>query len=403
MGEILRRNERGSGWQRNRCLGLAAALAGEEEFFEEEPGEEGGVVADDAVLFEEIVGDDANAELKEFFAIEADGSGVLGAIAAGDVGRNRFGVGDDDIDGATGNVMLDGAEMIAEGVAGGLTGLSHQISDVDARGFRMDDSAGNFRDQQIGNDAGVERTGAHEDEVGVFDGFDGGGERAHAAGIEREFSNGEFAAGDARFAMDAGAVGKRGDEVNVGKGGREDAAANGENFAGDTNGFGEIAGDMGESREEEVAEIVAGKATTGVETILEELSEQGFILGECDHAVSNVAGREHAVFAAKAAGTAAVIGDGDDGGEIEDGALSGRLVIAATNDVLLEAAEEGGEAGAASESDHPDALDWILVGARTFHEQLKRFITSRRWRAHLVESRTTRCGAPGDAGSTSIG
>ena len=74
-------------------------------------------------------------------------------------------------------MLLDGAKMIRERVAGGFAGLGHQIGDVDARGFGFGDGAGDFRDQQIGQDAGVERAGAQENEVGLLDGFDDRGKQ----------------------------------------------------------------------------------------------------------------------------------------------------------------------------------------------------------------------------------
>ena len=61
-----------------------------EEFFEEEAGEAIGVVADDAVFFEEIVEDDAEAELLERREIDGDGLGALGAVAAGDFGETAW-------------------------------------------------------------------------------------------------------------------------------------------------------------------------------------------------------------------------------------------------------------------------------------------------------------------------
>jgi hypothetical protein len=195
----------------------ALAFAGEEEFFEEEAGEEGGVVADDAMLLKEIVTNDADAELEEFVAIKADGVGTFGAITPGDVRGNGLGVSDDDIDDATADVLLDGAKMIAEGIVGSFAGLGHQVGDVHPRGLRMNNGAGNFGDQEIGNDAGIKGAGAHKDEVGIFDGFDRTGKRANAAGVERELSNGKLAAGDAGFAVKTGAVGERGDKVDVRK------------------------------------------------------------------------------------------------------------------------------------------------------------------------------------------
>ncbi len=78
-------------------------------------------------------------------------------------------------------MFLDDAEVIGKGVAGGFAWLGHQIGDIHARCPRLGDGGGNFRDQQIGKNAGVERAGAEENQVGLLDGFDSFGERAHAA------------------------------------------------------------------------------------------------------------------------------------------------------------------------------------------------------------------------------
>src|SRR5258708_4612290 len=150
------------------CGGLAV-----EEFFEEEAGEAAGVMADDRVFFEEIVEDDAEAELLEGRNVGGDRFGALRAIAPRDFGRNGLAIGDDPIDDAAGNVFLDGAEMIGKGVAGSFAGLRHQVGDVHARGFGLRDGAGNFRDQQIREDAGVKRARAEKNQVGLLDGFYG--------------------------------------------------------------------------------------------------------------------------------------------------------------------------------------------------------------------------------------
>jgi hypothetical protein len=62
---------------------------------------------------------------------------------------------------------------------------------------------------------------------------------------------------------------------------------------------------------------VAFKAAV-VEAVLEEACEQELVLGERDHAVADVSGREHVEFFAETAGGATVIGDGDDGGKVAD-------------------------------------------------------------------------------------
>jgi hypothetical protein len=91
------------------------------------------------------------------------------------------------------------------------------------------------------------------------------------------------------------------DEVHVRKRGRENAAADGKHFAADANGFGEITGDVGERGEEKIAEVVADQSSSGVEAILEETAEEGFIFRKRDHAIANVAGRKNTIFAAEAA------------------------------------------------------------------------------------------------------
>jgi len=340
-----------------------------EEFFEEEAGEAAGVVAEDAVFFEEVVEDDAEAELLEGGQIDGHRFGALGAIAAGHVGRDGLAIGDNPIDDAAGDVFLDGAEMVGKGVAGGLAGLGHQIGDVDARSFRFCDGGGNFWDQQIREDAGVQGAGAEEDQVSLLDGFDGSSERTNAARGQLDFLDGRAAAGgNAGFAVNGAAVFEGGDEMDVRESGRKDAAANGENFAADADGFGEIAGDVGEGGEEKVAEIVADEAAARMEAVLKEASEKGFIFGKSDHAVANVAGRENAILATQAAGTAAVIGYGDDGGEIGDGVPGAGVLVGAADDEFLEAAEEGGEAGASAEGYYAEAVGKrFRFGGAFFH------------------------------------
>ena len=85
----------------------------------------------------------------------------------------------------------------------------------------------------------------------------------------------------------------------------------------DLHGLGEVSGDAGERGDEEVAEAVAFEVALR-EAVLEELGEQVLVLGERDHAVADVAGGKHVEVFAQAAGGAAVVGDGDDGGELAD-------------------------------------------------------------------------------------
>ena len=105
--------------------------------------------------------------------------GALGGVAAGYRKGDGLVVGHHVVDYALGvfaeGVLLDGAEVVGQGVACGFAGLGHEVGDVHARGFGMDDGGGDFGDQEIGEDAGVEGARAEEDEVGGADGFDGWG------------------------------------------------------------------------------------------------------------------------------------------------------------------------------------------------------------------------------------
>jgi hypothetical protein len=339
-----------------------------QEFFEEQAGEAAGVVADDAVFFEEVVEDDAETELLERREIDGHGLGALRAVATGDVGRDGLAIGNDPIDDAGLDVILDGTQMIGERVAGSFAGLGHEIGDVDARGFGFGDGGGDFRDQKIGQDACVERAGAEEDEVGVLDGFNDGGKRAHLARRKFQLLDRRATGSNASFAVDDAAVLERGDEMNVRKRGRKNAAADGQDFAADADGFGEIARDVSERGEKKIAEIVADETASGVETVLKQAAEKSFVFGKRDHAVADVARRKNAVLAAQAAGAAAVVGDGDDGGEVGNGALGGGVLIGASDDVFFKAAEERGEAGAAAESDDAEAAgESFRLGSSFLH------------------------------------
>src|SRR5580704_19377108 len=85
---------------------------------------------------------------------------------------------------------------------------------------------GNLGNQQIGNHAGVERAGAHQNQVGLLDRFDSLGKWMGTAWAEFDFADGNLAAGNTRLALDAFAVDERGDQMNVRKGGRKNAASN---------------------------------------------------------------------------------------------------------------------------------------------------------------------------------
>src|SRR4029434_1017069 len=138
---------------------------------------------------------------------------------------------------------------------------------------------------------------------------------------------------------DEGAVVGRRLEGYVRNGGRKNASADGQYATGNANGFREIAGNVRERGEKEVAEIMSFQPVARAETKLKQPAEQRFVFGEGHHAVADVPRGEDTILAAQAAGAAAVVGDGDDCGEVHDGALCGRIGVVARHNVKLEPAE----------------------------------------------------------------
>src|ERR1700674_2055742 len=152
-----------------------------EEFFEEQARKPPRVVPNDAVFLEEIIQDNAEAELLKHREIDHDGFSTLRAVAPSHSGRDGLAVCDDPIDYPVRHVLLDRAEMISKSVACGLTGLRHQVGDVNARSLGFGYGARDFRDHKIREDAGIERARSEKDEVCLPDGFNRLGERPHAA------------------------------------------------------------------------------------------------------------------------------------------------------------------------------------------------------------------------------
>src|ERR1039458_3559375 len=116
---------------------------------------------------------------------------------------------------------------------------------------------------------------------------------------------------------------------------------------------GEIAQDLGEGHEEEVAEAVALESAAGWEAVLEEAGQQGRVFAEGDHAVADVARGEHVGLPAQASGAAAVVGHGDDGGDVH-----GRRRGAGGPGVVLQPLQDTGQSGAAADGDY---AEWRLV------------------------------------------
>ena len=96
-----------------------------------------------------------------------------------------------------------------------LVGLGHQVADVDLGGRRLDDRLGNSAHQQIGNQAGEERSGADGDQVSIGNRFQRLRHRAYVGRNEKQFADASFAGGDFSFSAHPRAVFHQGFEFNV--------------------------------------------------------------------------------------------------------------------------------------------------------------------------------------------
>ena len=139
------------------------------------------------------------------------------------------------------------------------------------------------------------------------------------------------------------AVFQLGFQDHVGIGGRIDAAQAGQNLRGDFHGLYEIACQVCQGGQEQVAEAVSLETAAFRKPVLEQLGEQSLVFRERHHAVTDVARRQNVEFATQASGAAAVIGNRDDGGDFDFPGLQG---------VALQAMQQRGKPGASTDGDN---------------------------------------------------
>lgn len=147
-------------------------------------------------------------------------------------------------------------------------------------------------------------------------------------------------------------VGESGYQVNIGKGRGENAATSGEDLAGHANGLSKITGDVGESSEKEVAEVVATKTAAHVKPVLKQAAQESFVFRERHHAVADVARGKDAILPAQAAGASAIVGDGDNRGQVGNRAFQSWMRITAANDVFPQATQQSRESSASAHGDN---------------------------------------------------
>jgi hypothetical protein len=132
-----------------------------------------------------------------------------------------------------------------------MTGAAHPPSfDGRAGGLGSAESFGDPFDEKFRNDAGVERAGADGDEVGGGDGVEGLRRRRRIGRVEHELDDALAAGGDVGFAADHGAIFHAGGDGDIGRCNGKDVTACGEDFGGELDGLGKVAGHLSEGGDE---------------------------------------------------------------------------------------------------------------------------------------------------------
>jgi hypothetical protein len=193
---------------------------------------------------------------------------------------------------------------------------------------------------------------------GVGDGFKRTGQRIAVRGFKHQLRDALPACADTRLTPHGRAVVHQGAQAYIAIGSRVDASARRQNLRGKADRLGKISCDVRQRGDEQVAEAVALKIAL-TEAKLKKLAQQVLVLAERHHAVAHIARRQHAQLFAQPPGRSAVVGDGDDGGEIVDqtwpvvaAGLTAGAGAGGCGDKALETAQQGAEPGAAANGNH---------------------------------------------------
>ena len=152
-------------------------------------------------------------------------------------------------------MLADHAKVVVDSVALGLAGLRGEIADVELQRRRSLDGLHHSLHQEIGQDRGVERARAHDDELGVEDGLRGFRVDLHAVGLEEDVADRPVLLGNLGFALDGAAV-DRGDKSYVLQRGRHYGSLDRQDLARFAQSLLEVAGDVGHRHDEKVSERV---------------------------------------------------------------------------------------------------------------------------------------------------
>jgi hypothetical protein len=95
--------------------------------------------------------------------------------------------------------------------------------------------------------------------------------------------------------------------------------AGGQNFSGETDGLGKVAGHFRKGSDEKIAKAVPFKSgTSGAEAMPKETGDKVLVLRECNHAVPQIAGGKYVEVLAQASAGTSVIRYGNDSRKMAD-------------------------------------------------------------------------------------
>ncbi len=279
---------------------------------------------------------------------------ILLRIALERGGGKRRGVDDGVVEDGDTGVLVDALDVFRCSEAETFIGLRHQVADKNPDSARLGDGLRNAADEQIGDEGCVEGARPDGDEIGPFDGVQCFGNSGSIGRVKGKFCNAQLAGRDVGFAAHRRSVGHVGDQGGVGGGDGVDASPRGKDLGGKLNRVPKVAGDFSESSDEEVAEVVAFQSVAGAKAVGEQLDQQILFFAEGDHAVAEVAGRQHVEVFAQASRGSTVIRDGYDGGEVADLTWL-RAGQAGQRNVTAQAAQQRGQPCSAAHGDNPQS------------------------------------------------
>jgi len=242
--------------------------------------------------------------------------------------------------------------MIGHRVVRCLTGLGHQVRDVDAGGFGLGDHLRNFLNQKVRQDACVQRARTDQDQMGFAQCPKHFGQRPDAPWHQPHPHDPFARARNIRLARHDRAVLERCLKCDVLYRRWKNSPANSEHLRRYLDRLGEISRAVCEGGEEEIAKTVSAQSSAGWKSVLKQLPEQMLVLRQSHQAIANITRWQNLVFPPQTPGATTVVGDGHDGSEIGNRQLP--AAPATLGQVGLQSTQHGRKACASAECNNAD-------------------------------------------------